>query len=156
MKKQTLKKLIESLKLTYVNENITAENFPDDGQRGEVEIIDFKRVITSEEAIKEMNDKGYRPATVYELLNWAKNNWGSEEWVVALGQSCQRVVNRYIPYLWSDTSERGLYLCWFGSRWYDNYRFAAVKLDRSVEKVYTESNDKFKCPHCKKEIRISE
>ena len=68
--KKSLKNLIELLKFDFVNDSITKENFPDDGRRGKVEIIDFEKKITSEEAIKEMDLKAYRPATAYRVIIW--------------------------------------------------------------------------------------
>ena len=127
---KTLPHLIKSLKLNYVNPNITEANFPDDGRRGKVEIIDFNREPTSEKALKEMNGKGYRPATAYELLEWAKDNWNGKDWVVALGQTWRGPGGGLrVLFLWGNAGDRGLDLGWFGPRWPRVCRFAFVRKD---------------------------
>ena len=42
-------------------------------------------------------------------------------------QIWQRLDNRNVPCLWSNTSKRNLNLNWFENRWNDNYRFLAVR-----------------------------
>ena len=129
MHKQTLKQLIKVLKLDYCNENITETNFLDDGQRGGVEILHFDSLITeTEEVITQIEEKGYRPATIYELLIWAKDNWNGKDIIVALGSVWRGLRGgRSVPYLWSGSRERILALHWFEGDWGRDYRFAAVR-----------------------------
>lgn len=128
MKKNNLQQLIKKLKFNYVNSDITEDNFPDDGQRGKVEIIDFKRTISSEEALKEMGEKGLRPATVYEMLNWAEDNWNGIDWIVALGSVWRRRDGgRHVPCLGGFGSGRDLGLGWVEGDWLGFCRFAAVR-----------------------------
>ena len=125
--KQTLEQLIKSLKFDYTNKDITEENFPDDGRRGKVEIIDFKREITSEEAIKEMDEKGYRPATAYELLTWAKN-WNGKDFIVELDSKWRRLHGyRCVLSLWGGAGGRSLSLHSFARKWIRHCRFAFVR-----------------------------
>lgn len=54
-----------------VNENITQENFPSkiNGKTEvEVELIDFKKIISTDNAFEEMDKMGYRPADLRELI----------------------------------------------------------------------------------------
>ena len=87
-----LSTLIKKGKYDYVNSDITQENFPDTGERGEVQIIKLRDDITSEESIEELKKQGLRPANIYELLEWgAKNTEPVSKWTyaVALGSSWQ-------------------------------------------------------------------
>lgn len=124
-----LQPLIKKLKLDYCNENITDANFPDDGKRGkEFKLYDFKRDISSEDVIAEMEKEGFRPATIHELLIWAEKNWDGKEWVVALGSVWRDPYgNRYVAYLYGWDGKRKLDLRWYGSVWDGCYRFLAFR-----------------------------
>ena len=134
--KKSLKNLIELLKFDFVNDSITKENFPDDGRRGKVEIIDFEKKITSEEAIKEMDLKEYRPATAYELLIWAKDDWNGKDCIMALGSQWRRPDGDLdVLCLWGNAGRRELGLYWVDRGWDGRYRFAFVR--KSLESLKT-------------------
>jgi len=146
MKLQTL---IKNGKFNYVNTDITAKNFPAPKKLGKVELINFKRNISSEEAIKEMDKKGMRPANLYELLVFAEKEWNGKDWVVALGSVWRGPYgDRYVPYLyWRD--ERFLSLRWYDGDWDDYWRFLAVRksvgrLDKEHKCEYREKLEKIK------------
>ena len=128
-KKPTLQNLIESLKLGYINKDITNENFPDDGRLlTDSKVFDFNKLISSEEAIAEMKKDGYIPANLREMLFWAKDNWDNKNWVTALGSVYRHWhVGRGVPWLWRDAGGRGLYLGAFADGWDDGFRFLAVR-----------------------------
>jgi hypothetical protein len=131
MKQKSLKELIAELKLDFVTENATEENFPPEPIRGEVGIVDFKKVITSEEAIREMKEKGYVPANIYEMLSWAKDNWNGKDWIVVLGSVMRgEGGNPSVLCLSRYGSRRGLRCDWFGGGWFEDYRFAFVSASR--------------------------
>ena len=136
MNPKTLKQLIEANEFNFVNDNVTETNFPTQKIRGKVEIIDLKREVTSEEAIKEMDEKGYYPANIYELLRWANQNkeekkWNGTVWVVALGSVWQDWRGpRRAPCLYGASDGRHLRLPWWGSEWCSDYRFAFVRKSR--------------------------
>lgn len=147
----TIKQLIKSLKLNYVNSDITEENFPDDGQRGKVEILHFNEYLETDEVLKRMEEKGYRPTTLYEMLEWAKD-WNGQDWIVALGSVWRDPCGgRSCACLDGGGSERGLGLIWVDDGWDGGCRVAAVrksldtgKLDSSLESRILELENKFK------------
>lgn len=129
----SLKDLISALRLNWFNSDINEDHFPDDGKRGQVELIDFNHYISYENAIKEMDKKGLRLATVREMLIWAKNNWNGKDYVVALGSVWRCWIGlSFVVCLDGDGSYRMLILrhldggC-FGGGWGVFWRFACVR-----------------------------
>ena len=130
---QSLSDLITSLKLDYVNPNITEVNFPvqpGDLIETEKEFKEFyfgKRV-SSEDVISKMTEQNFRPATTREQLKWALKNWDGKSIIVALGQfwlgsgSC-----RFVSVLGLGVGGRYLVLDWFGAGWGGDYRFLGVR-----------------------------
>lgn len=82
--------------------------------------------ITSENAVKEIKDAGYEPATFSELLAWP--DWNEKDWVVALGSVGRVFGSRRVPCLVRSGSERGLGLGWWVGCWGSYYRFLGTKL----------------------------
>ena len=121
-----LQKLIKKLKLTYVNPNIENAGFADKLRNKNFKVFHFNRYISSEDAIQEIEKKGYQPANAIELLTWAKD-WNSKDWVVALGEIRHVGGDRHVLYLWFDGLKRDLSLCWFGYGWSGHCRFLAVR-----------------------------
>ena len=122
------------MKLDYCNSDITEENFPEQGKREKVsKIFKFDKNMISEEAIAEMDKEGYRPATIYELLEW---DWDGKDWIFALGSVWQdRSGDRRVPYLSRGGSLRELHLCWFGYGWSGLCRFAAVRKSETPDSL---------------------
>jgi len=130
---QPLSDLIASLKLDWVNDNITEKNFPvlpkDEIQsEKEYKLFHFGRSISSEVAIVEMQKENFRPATTRELLSWALKNWDGKTVVVALGQIWRDSgAYRNVSVLYFGDDEHRLDLRWFGNVWNDRYRFLGVR-----------------------------
>jgi len=132
-----LKTLLKDIKLDYVNIFITEINFPPPEKIGEVEIIHFGEYLTTEEVEKKLDDKGYRPANIYELLTWAKD-WNGKDWVVAFGSRWQGPSGHWgVPCLRRDGAGRGLGLYWVDGWWAGFFRFAAVS--KSLKPLDTSS-----------------
>lgn len=122
----TLESLIKSNNFTYVNSNITPDNFPPEKIRStDFKLFHFNKLISSEDAVKEIELAGYLPANIYELLSWP--DWNGKDWVVGLGPSCVVDGYRYVPYLSGWGPKRNLFLDWFGHGWRDGFRFLAVR-----------------------------
>lgn len=120
-----LSKLISSCKFDYSNPNIVDGFFEQPKEiSNDYKLFHFDRYISSEDAIKEMQKEGYRPANVWELL---KYNWNNKNWVVALGSVAEVRGVRDVPSLFRDVSERHLHLFdWYGD-WGADDRFLAVR-----------------------------
>lgn len=125
---KSLPALISSGKFGYVNPNITEANFPDVGIGHDFKVYDFKKTVSSDYAIKQMEKDGYRPANLRELLIWISANWNGLDLVVALGQIWRDSYgDRCVPYVFRWIGERELYLDYFSSGWYGRFRFLAVR-----------------------------
>lgn len=124
--KVELKGLIEKGKFTFVNSNITPENFPAEAVRSEdYKIFHFDKYISSGDAVREIESAGYLPANIYELLSW--KDWNGKDWVVGLGSSCVLSGRRGVPGLYGFLSGRDLGLDWWDGEWDDDFRFLAVR-----------------------------
>jgi hypothetical protein len=134
-----LKQLIKKLKFDYVNPDITEVNFPDDGQRGKVEILYFNEVLTTEKVLEKIEKKGYRPATLYELINYVKD-WNGKDLIAALGSVWQRSDgDRNCPFLCRGGTWRRLSLGWVDDGWNDSSRFAAVRVSKPLNPLKSET-----------------
>ncbi len=130
-----LGKLIKQGNFSYVNSDITEVNFPDvstgqaeAGISADFKVYSFGRYISSEDAIKEMEKDGYKPANLRELIAYSKNGWNGTDTVVALGQIWRGSVGgRRVPYAWGDSGERRLDLLYFERDWSGSCRFLAVR-----------------------------
>lgn len=127
-----LQRLVRAGKYDWVNENITDENFPvpEDFVLGtDPKVFHFNRGISSEEAVKEMDKEGYRPAMIWDLLDYgAKNPEEQRKFpIVGLGSVGEVVGNRLVPGLGRRGSERRLGLGWWGYEWLARCRFLAVR-----------------------------
>ena len=128
----SLEEMIAAGRYNWKNGDITAEHFPmnGDGTKEVVtELIHFNNYTESDKALRELDRRGFRPATIEELLAFgAKYPELQRQFpIVALGSIWRHLSDRYVPYLWSFTSGRYLRLYWFGVRWSVYYRFLAVR-----------------------------
>lgn len=94
-----------------------------------MELIHFNRSIESEEVIKEMAEKGYRPATHLELIAWAEKNPYEQKkhCIVALGSSTMFDDYEFVAMLGSDSDRRVLGSVWFVDGWDSDLRFLFVR-----------------------------
>ena len=117
----------------WANIEITGNNFPTT-RRGKIEVvvelIHFNHVISTKDALNELDKMGYRPAELHELLAFGEKHPDvqCEFPIMALGSVWQdRNGFRCVPYLVEDGSGRGLDLDWLGNDWFVIYRFAVVR-----------------------------
>ena len=129
---QTLEEMIQDGKYDWVGDDITSDHFPIQGsgkEEKEITLFSFKRSISSDDAIAEMEKTGYRPADPPEILALgAKHSELQKQFpIVALGSPWRtpRGVRFVLALSW-DGLERSLALHLFESDWPENYRFAAV------------------------------
>lgn len=128
----TFKEFIAAGKYDWVNETIKEVNFPmaEGFAFGlEPKLYHFNRLISSEEAIKEMEKDGFRPATIWDLLDYgAKNPELQRQFpIVALGSVARMGDGRDVAYLGGGDAERILSRVWFGGDWRGFSRFLAVR-----------------------------
>lgn len=116
----------------WLDRNITSEHFPT-SRTGKaeiaVELIHFDRIINSNEALRELDKMGYRPAELHELLVFGAKypNVQRKFIIVALGSVWQNPYDcRHVAYLDRYGSKRLLDLHLFGHVWW-LCRFAAVR-----------------------------
>ena len=117
----------------WANSNITSPHFPT-SRTGKVEtkikLFHFDQSISSEQAIREMDKAGYRPAEAHELLAFGVKypDVQREFPVVALGSVWRRPYGfRLVVCLYGIGVKRYAGLHWFGRGWGDDWRFAAVR-----------------------------
>jgi len=127
-----LPEMIGAGKYDWTNSEITEERFPIKGigsRQVESALFHFGRYISSEDAIKEMDKEGYRPAATEELLAFGEHNpqVQREFPIVELGSVARVHGDRYVLYLDECGSGRRLYLHWFDCGWGGYCRFLAVR-----------------------------
>lgn len=130
---RTLEDMIAAGHYNYVNERIIPRNFPLTGE-GQVELdlclVHFNRDITSEEAIKELEKMGMRPATLPELLALGEKYPEEQRQhpIIALGNVWRCPFgHRHVPFLARWRDKRKLRLSWFDGSWSASCRFLAVR-----------------------------
>ena len=128
-----LQRLISDGKYDSVNSNITDENFPVPENfvlGSDPKVFHFDRSISSEDVVKEMDKVGYRPAMIWDLLDFgAKNPEEQRKYpIVGLGSVGW---GEWLPLrsvsLDGRDSERCLYLRWWGRDWFARCRFLGVR-----------------------------
>lgn len=131
---QSIKELLKSGNFTYINPEI--ENvFKTEPIRSKVELRNFGRSISSEDAIKELKKEGCVPANATELFEFAARNTEWEgKYIVALGSIASFEGKRRVPYVWWHESYREVYLCWFDRDWDDRYWFAFSRESSDTKK----------------------
>jgi len=133
---RSLAEMLKDGRFDSVNSDITENHFPITKRpNGEVEmkLFHFNRAMDSDEAIKEMDKEGYRPAELPEGLAYAKANPDEQRRypIALLGSVWQdwggdRSVP-YVPCLCGDGGGRVLHLGWFEGGWSSLCRFLAVR-----------------------------
>lgn len=130
---QTVEQLIKTGKYDWFNYDLTSLHFPSN-EKGVAEVlvylVNFNRGISSEDAGKELDRQGLRPATLKELLalGVAQPDLQRNNPIVALGFEWRDSVGFvYVPYLGGYGSYRRLDLDWWGGDWVSDWLFAAVR-----------------------------
>ncbi len=130
----SIEELVRLGKYDWSNSDITSAHFPTKRTgkvETKVELVHFDRNISSDDALKELDKMGYRPAEAHELLAFgAKYPDVQREFpIVALGSVWQGPDGgRSAVCLGRGGAGRGAYLGWLGLGWDDGWRFAAVRL----------------------------
>lgn len=115
-----------------VNKNITSRNFPTT-RTGEEEttaiLVHFDRDIESDDAVKELDAIGLRPAEADETLAFGKQYPDKQRKfpIVGLGSVVQLSGVRYVLYLAGWDGKRGANLRYWDGRWGCDYRFLAFR-----------------------------
>lgn len=133
-KKKDIASLVKAGKYDWSNSNI--EKFPLDKKVAkEIELVHFDRYISSEDAVKEMEAKGFVPATATDLLHFGIQypNVQRDFPIVALGVVQQVDDNRYVACLYGGSSYRRLLVGRWDEDWYGHWRFAAVRKSKNLE-----------------------
>lgn len=130
----TVEEMVRVGKYDRSNSNINSENFPTDRDGAaevEVELVHLNRVISDgDEAVRELDRMGYRPAELHELLALGEQRPEVQrEFPIAALGSVWRFWSgdRVVAYLCRVGSERELGLRWFDGSWGAVWRFAAVR-----------------------------
>lgn len=134
---KTIKQAIADGRYDQKNGNITAENLPiskemvGTGTVVYAKLFHFNRHISSDDAISKMDEAGYRPANLMELLTLGILFPESQRQflIVALGSIWRDSHDDpCVPLLNITKSKRELDLGWFNESWWNaNYRFLAIK-----------------------------
>jgi hypothetical protein len=128
--------MIADGKYDWKDDDITEENFPIPkemkGKKVEIstKLFNFDRGISCEDAKKEMDKGGFRPATLFEQQAFAQKHPDLQRQfpIVALGSVWTDAGgHRVVPCLGVGDGRRGLSLSWLGSGWIARYRFLAVR-----------------------------
>ena len=120
---------VEAGHYDWVNFNITSELFPTE-RNGiaeiEIKLIHFNRIISTDEALCELDRMGYRPAELHELLAFGEKyqEIQREFPILSLGSVLR---NRCVPGLSGGNSRRYLNLFVEGHNCDKNCRFVAVR-----------------------------
>jgi len=83
--------VVRNSSITWItNDDITTNNFPNPSsfvKKVKVEIVEIKKMLTTEKVLGELDRMGYRPANIYELLAFGKKypHIIQQQAVVALG-----------------------------------------------------------------------
>ncbi len=130
---QPLNEAIKVGEYDEMSDNIMEKNFPST-QKGKqivtMELVHFNRYIESEDAVKEMDKMGLRPATARELLAFgAKNHELQREFpIIGLGSVVQGLGGRrHVLALHGSSNGRYLYLYPWSGAWDVFYRVLGVR-----------------------------
>lgn len=131
---QPIAEMVRAGKYDYVNSDITDKRFPKKQNSGAVEtspdLVHLNKVVSTDEALRELNARGLRPATLEELLAFgaAYPEEQRKFSIVGLGSSwLDPLGHRRVPVLWGNSSGRDLSLYWREDDWNSGYRFLAIR-----------------------------
>jgi len=144
-KSPTLDSLLKGY--SYINSNIIEANFPRP-EKIETEgwkLIKMEKIATSEEVLAEIKNQGCRPANLWELALWKKNNEKSIErpsWTVAFGQIWTDADGHHrVPHVHCDSDgDFEFNLGYFEDVWFDGDAFLCF-CDQNVEPKTLKSSD---------------
>lgn len=117
----------------YCNERVSEENFPTlPNEKGRYEIAfvlyEFDSDVNAKWVVSEMKNMNRRPATIRELITFGGKTCTKQCGpVIALGSTLVVDGVEYLPYVDSDSNQRGLYLIPSKDKWDTHFAFLAVK-----------------------------
>jgi len=132
---KTIAKLVKAGKYDWVNEQITDRNFPA-GDRADTEnvelcLVHFNRLIDNgDEVVHALDEMGLKPATPAHLLalGAAHKNLQRQFPIAALGQSWGDPGGSHgVVVLGEYVGGRDVHLYWIEYRWYEYWRFLAIR-----------------------------
>lgn len=124
---------VKAGKYDWKDNNILSKNFPSKREgmiEAEIILVHFNCDMDSDDALRELNKQGLRPAELPELTAFgAKYPDVQRDFpIIALASVWQSPRGfRGVPYLCRDSGARFLSLFWFDSRWSSRCRFAALR-----------------------------
>lgn len=125
---------IRAGKYDSVDSRITSGNFPAT-QKGiaeiTVEFIHFGRVVSTDDVLREFDQRCLRPATLPELLAFGEKypDVQREFPIIAFSSVIENWLAGYgIPCLGRHDAKRSLFLRWFESDCFDDCRFAGIRI----------------------------
>jgi hypothetical protein len=142
-KYRSLEEMIKAGKFDEININIDSTNFPDPQEKEllnqvikvKAKIFDFKKHISSEDVLVELDKAGFRPATAIELLALAEIDLKSQRqfYIVSLGSSWQGFLDVcLVPYLMvGGSNRRNLDLSNRDGGWGQDCRFLAIRKENN-------------------------
>jgi len=132
---KTVAEMVKAGKYDWSNDDITSDHYPiakdKSGKKEDIstKVFHFNRLISSKDAIKEMEKEGYRSATAHEIMAFGEKNPELQRQfpIVSLGSVWQGGIYRYVLVLGEHDSKRRLDLSYWDGDWTDNYRFLGVR-----------------------------
>ena len=96
----TLERLIQGLGIKTVGDQINVANFPDPHGKPpkEYKLYSYPTPITAITVLEMIEADGYTPADLYDLLQWAQENWNGQSFVIGLNSIYEyQMKNKAIP-----------------------------------------------------------
>lgn len=129
---KSLAEMISVGNYDWANSDISEKNFPVKGNGHvelNIELIHYDKRMESDDIVRDMESRNLRLITPPELLAFGKAYPDKQRKfpIIALGLVCRCLYNyRYVAYLCSRGSKRGLGLASVIGGWNEDCRFAAV------------------------------
>lgn len=128
----SLKEMIRRGNYDWTNEDITAKRFEVTGNGEQelwIELLHYGKDMTTDAVLADMDQRGYRPAKIEELLALGVQHPDEQRKypIPGLGSSCVFYGNRYVPYLSLTGYARDLGLSYDGDEWNVHCRFPVVR-----------------------------
>ena len=146
--KESIEKAVAKGNYDYKNSNINTKNFSgsaknyiDPSLNGPVtvtiKLFHFNETLKTDQALDKIDQAGYRPANLYELLALGAQRLRLQREISIVGLGSSWLYphgDRSAPYLNWGSSGRYLRLGWTDHRWSVGWRFAAVSKDHGFNK----------------------
>ena len=138
-KSKTLKKALSNCKFVIINPEITEKHFPMSESVSDIEkmsamnVRDLGGIIDClyerQEIENSIKERGYRSATLSELLIYTEKKWNGVDLIMALGSSFADKGMRGFPFIGEGFFGRELDLDWSnpGRFWLEGCKFLVIK-----------------------------